>query len=68
MVTHKEVETLSTSKDDILETMRAGLKLVDSVKIEYKSVENWKQHLADYLVSQDIIEDGSHSLNNYNTG
>ncbi|MCI2771973.1 BglG family transcription antiterminator [Staphylococcus warneri] len=58
LVTHKEVETLSTSKDDILETMRAGLKLVDSVKIEYKSVENWKQHLADYLVSQDIIEDG----------
>ncbi|MEJ7471982.1 PTS lactose transporter subunit IIB, partial [Staphylococcus epidermidis] len=33
LVTHKEVETLSTSKDDILETMRAGLKLVDSVKI-----------------------------------
>ncbi|MFV5932821.1 BglG family transcription antiterminator [Staphylococcus warneri] len=58
LVTHKEVETLSTSKDDILETVRAGLKLVDSVKIEYKSVENWKQHLADYLVSQDIIEDG----------
>lgn len=51
-------ELINYSPEDIMETIRQGLKLVDSVKIEYKSVDNWNQYLSDYLVSHRIIDDG----------
>lgn len=51
-------ELINYSPEDVMETIRQGLKLVDSVKIEYKSVDNWNQYLSDYLVSHRIIDDG----------
>ena len=37
--------------------MRIGLEVLDSVKIEYKLVDNWKQYLETYLLNENIIED-----------
>ncbi len=51
-------ELINYSPEDVMESIRQGLKLVDSVKIEYKSVDNWNQYLSDYLVSHRIIDDG----------
>lgn len=55
---NKGKELINYSPEDVMETIRQGLKLVDSVKIEYKSVDNWNQYLSDYLVSHRIIDDG----------
>ena len=36
--------------------MRVGLEVLDSVKIDYKLVDNWKQYLEDYLLNENVIE------------
>lgn len=41
----------------VIEDMRSGLKLVDSVKIEYNNVDQWHQYLADYLNKHQHIDD-----------
>ena len=41
--------------------MRVGLEVLDSVKIDYKLVDNWKQYLEDYLLNENVIERINHS-------
>ncbi|EHJ09078.1 BglG family transcription antiterminator [Staphylococcus simiae] len=43
--------------DQLIDHMRAGLELIDSVKIEYNSVKDWHHYITDYLYGQHIIED-----------
>lgn len=46
-----------TNPEEIIQDMRIGLEVLDSVKIEYKLVDNWKQYLETYLLNENIIED-----------
>ncbi|MEK5170679.1 MULTISPECIES: BglG family transcription antiterminator [Staphylococcus] len=46
-----------TNPEETIQDMRVGLEVLDSVKIEYKLVDNWKQYLETYLLNEDIIED-----------
>lgn len=46
-----------TNPEETIQDMRIGLEVLDSVKIEYKLVDNWKQYLETYLLNENIIED-----------
>ncbi|MGE7193995.1 BglG family transcription antiterminator [Staphylococcus capitis] len=46
-----------TNPEETIQDMRVGLEVLDSVKIEYKLVDNWKQYLETYLLNENIIED-----------
>ena len=55
--TSEDTDTHSfVNPDTIIEDMRVGLEVLDSVKIDYKLVDNWKQYLEDYLLNENVIE------------
>lgn len=45
----------STNQDDILNYMRKGLELIDSVYIDYTDIKNWTKYLTKYLYDHKVI-------------
>ncbi|RIL70728.1 PRD domain-containing protein [Staphylococcus devriesei] len=45
--------------DNIINNMEQGLKLLNSMQIEYKEVTNWNKYLADYFEEHGVIAPGS---------
>ncbi|PTF02804.1 PTS lactose transporter subunit IIB [Staphylococcus devriesei] len=45
--------------DNIINNMEQGLKLLNSMQIEYKEVTNWNKYLADYFAENGVIAPGS---------
>lgn len=45
--------------DNIINNMEQGLKLLNSIQIEYKEVTNWTKYLADYFEENGVIAPGS---------
>lgn len=57
LLTENDNSNTFTNPEETIQDMRIGLEVLDSVKIEYKLVDNWKQYLVNYLLNENIIED-----------
>ncbi|ATY57619.1 TPA: PRD domain-containing protein [Staphylococcus argenteus] len=43
--------------EQLIQNMRSGLTLIDSVKIDYTHVNQWNEYIADYLLHYHVIND-----------